>query len=569
MLQPEPVQRTIRRALVGLVVGIGLLFVYVMFQASQFYELTDLNALDYAQVARNLASGEGFSTKILRPLSLAVVPQVERHPELTQAPLHPLWMSVMFKMFGPSARVASWSCGIPFLFTLPLVLWLGWKHFSPKVGIMAMVVLATNVRLLQVAISGVEAALLGFLLTLFVVFALLHSQRKEGSLLLAGICGLIMGLIFLTEYVWLMALVPLLVVVMSFAPRRRRIPTALVFLLGFVLMLMPWMVRNQRVVGKPLFTLSSYETIMGTRSHSGNTLYRSFEEAPAGFVNFAFHHPREIYEKVRDAALVLEPTLLALAGAVMMPFFLVAIIVPLGNAFFDRFRLALYAVLALLVMSLTLVVPDRRLLLPMVPVITLIGVVFFYQLLDLRIRPLTESQKTRWTTVAVVLLLGFHCLPLVMQLAPGRANMAMQPVTIRRAAGELNSLTREALGGSNVTKGPVMTDAPWAVAWFADRPAVWLPVTAVDVRRVEGAIGQVRWLVLTPQLISIAEGEKAEGWARLWERALQEDVVVGGWRVRQRFANGSWILMERIPQGASLGGVLEPERPEAQPGAEQ
>lgn len=565
MLQSEPVQRTIRRALVGIVVGFGLLFVYVMFQASQFYELTDIYALDYAQVARNLAAGEGFSTKILRPLSLTVVPQVERHPELTQAPLHPLWMSLLFRLFGPSARVASWACGIPFLLTLPLVLWLGWKNFSPKVGILSMVVVATNVRLLQVAISGVEAALLGFLLTLFVVLALLHSQSKGGSRVLAGLCGVVMGLIFLTKYLWIMALLPLLILVMSSAPPRRRLPTALIFLVGFGLILLPWVVRNQRVTGKPFFTLSSYETIMGTRSHSGNTLYRSFDESPSTFVNYAFHHPREIYEKMRDAALVLEPTILALAGAVMMPFFLVAIIVPLGNTFFDRFRLAIYAMLILLVVALTLVVPDRRLLLPLVPIISLIGVIFFYQLLDLRIRPLSERLKARWTTAAVILLLFFHGLPLILQLAPGRANLALQPVTIRRAAGELNSLTKDAAGGAAASHSPVVTDVPWAVAWFANRPAVWLPVTAVDVRRVEGAIGQLRWLVLTPQLLSIAEGEKAEGWARLWEQALQSDVVVSGWRVRQRFANGNWILMERVPQGASLGGVLEPERREAQP----
>jgi hypothetical protein len=32
-------------------------------------------------------------------------------------------------------------------------------------------------------------------------------------------------------------------------------------------------------------------------------------------------------------------------------------------------------------------------------------------------------------------------------------------------------------------------------------------------------------------------------------------VTTGNWRVRQRFANGAWVLLERVPDVASVGGV--------------
>jgi len=335
---------------------------------------------------------------------------------------------------------------------------------------------------------------------------------------------------------------------------------------AFVLVVSPWAYRNWAVAGSPFYTLRSLETVMGTRTHSGNTLYRSFDPAPPGLPEYTAAHPREIYEKLHDASLVIEPAALSLAGLVFTSFFLVAILVPLGNEAFDRLRLALYAVICLVAIGLSFIVPDRRGLLPAAPTVIVVAAVFFYQLLDLRLRPLSERLRTRWATIAVVLLLGLHSLPLLLQLMPGRSNTPFQPTTVKRAVNELNHLTSEMSGGSQgAAVRPVYTDLPWVVAWYGDRPAIWLPQSDIDVRRMEQQIGPVRWLVLTPQIIGVAQGEKAQGWAELWERGLRGQVVAGGWRVRQRFANGSWVLFERVATSPPLGSIGggEPAAPAA------
>ena len=108
-----------------------------------------------------------------------------------------------------------------------------------------------------------------------------------------------------------------------------------------------------------------------------------------------------------------------------------------------------------------------------------------------------------------------------------------------RAANELNSLVAEGR--------PVVTDIPWVIAWYADRPAVYLPYRPVDMRRIENEVGRIEKLVLTPSLMRVAEKERAKSWARAWNRALSEDVRYDTWVVDTRLANAMWVVFRRTP----------------------
>jgi hypothetical protein len=559
MREQMPVPKTLRLWLAAAIIGIGLIFVFVVFQASRSYELTDSRAMDQGQIARNIARGAGFTTDLIRPLTLAHVPQIDNHPDLIQAPLHPFFMSLLFRAFGPSSRVISWSSGIPFLLTMPLVLWIGWVTFSRKVGMLAIVAVATNVSLLFTAVSGTEGALLGWMFTALALVCLYHSRLAGKRILLSALAGALAALCYLTSYVWILALPAVALVLLLNSTQRQRGKVLTVFLLAFIVVTLPWGVRNWRVSGTPFPRYSVYEVVQGTRTFSGNTLYRSYESAPPSVLSFMLSAPREIYQKAHDNALSLYPMIFALAGAVIMPFFVVATLIPLGvggiDPGIDRLRLGIYATLFLVFTALCLSIADGRLMTPLVPVISVVAAAFFYQLLDLRLRGGTPRVRTRWTNLAVGLLLVLHGLPLFLQLAPGRPTTQAAPLAIRRASDELNALIRELSGGSESTPGPVYTDLPWAVAWYADRPSIWLPRTDIDQRRIEQNVGQVRWLVLTPQVSDVAEPEKAQPWADIWRRSLTERGTIGGWRVRQRFANGAWVLLERVPDVASVGGI--------------
>ena len=58
-----------------------LALVLIVFVA-KFESITDPNVADYAQVARHVARGEGFTTSAISLLGLSVVLCIDRHPEL-------------------------------------------------------------------------------------------------------------------------------------------------------------------------------------------------------------------------------------------------------------------------------------------------------------------------------------------------------------------------------------------------------------------------------------------------------------------------------------------------------
>jgi hypothetical protein len=160
----------------------------------------------------------------------------------------------------------------------------------------------------------------------------------------------------------------------------------------------------------------------------------------------------------------------------------------------------------------------------------------------------------RWMVASVVLLMALHFFPLFLQLAPGRPLTSPLGMATRRASQELNALIPQ-VSGRETAPAAVLSDTPWAIAWYADRPAVWLPRNDVDLRRIEQMIGPIRWLVLTPAVGMVAQqGEPGVAeWALRFAAARQGVRAPGPWRARQIFANGNWILFERVPDVASTG----------------
>src|SRR5882724_11627092 len=70
----------------------------VVVLASKFSGLQTADAFDRAQLARHLAAGDGFVTSVVRPLSLTFRADVTSHPDLYNAPLPPLVLSVCYRL---------------------------------------------------------------------------------------------------------------------------------------------------------------------------------------------------------------------------------------------------------------------------------------------------------------------------------------------------------------------------------------------------------------------------------------------------------------------------------------
>ena len=519
---------------VGAMLFLGALLVYLVFNVSRFETIRDTNALDYAQIARHVARGDGFVTSFVKPLSLVHNQSVEHHPELTYPPLHIWWTSIVMRALGATEQAAAHASGLAFVLTVPLVFFLGLRLFDTRTASLATVFYVTNGSFLEYAISGLESALLALLVTGLLVVLYLAAKAGPREVVFVAAAGVLLGLIFLTKYVWVLAGIPALAYLLIMNDQRR-LSRAAVFLGLALLVALPWLIRNQRLTGNPFFTLRSTELLGQTKAYPGNSLYRRYAEHLPGYVAFAVRNPKAIFEKVRSGLAVFYLRIAVLAGAFVTPFFLVAILCRLGDEDFERWRNMIYAVFIVIALTLALLIAAPRLLAPLGPVITVIATAYFWRLLDERTKDLQRSWKGRAVTTAVVILLVAQMFPFLTAVTPGQPTMGPTPSALDTACTQLRERTT----------GAVVTDIPWLVAWKVDREALWLPQTQVDLRKVENAVGPFRWMLLSPALSRVAAVEGLETWRGLWQACQRADVRHGDFVVRDRLGDGSWILLER------------------------
>ena len=118
--------------ILGLLLGSILLdFLYCKHMLAR---LVNPDAMDFAQCARNLLQGHGFTTQILHPLALHAGSNALHQPNMTQGILYPFVLALGFGVFGVKDAVVTAVSGLFYVLTVPLVYMLGRRLFNATVG---------------------------------------------------------------------------------------------------------------------------------------------------------------------------------------------------------------------------------------------------------------------------------------------------------------------------------------------------------------------------------------------------------------------------------------------------
>lgn len=283
------------------------------------------------------------------------------------APLHPGLMGVFFKVFGASGRAAAWCCGLWFMLTCAVTYLLALKVFNRAVAVLATIIVATDAALLRYAVSGLETSLLTLLVTLLFAVLYFHWESDRARLGLSAAAGLLVGLIYLTDYPWIALFIPVLIVVWANSRGKGAAANAIAFIALCVIVTAPWTIRNYTLTGR-LLPYRCTEAAMGTLSYPANTLYRSFAPPEfSGVLKYAASAPREMYSKLRSNLMQMLPMVAGLGGLFVGAFFWVAILVPFGGDGFSRARYVLYGTLLLLIVTLSVLGITGRSLAPLRP----------------------------------------------------------------------------------------------------------------------------------------------------------------------------------------------------------
>lgn len=542
------------------------LLIGMIYDLRNFKNLSTPEGMDNAQIARNLAQGRGYTTYFVRPFSLFLLDRAGVStnrlaapgvPDISTPPVYPAALAGLMKI-GPfrydiegsgKDLKAFWGSGSDF------------RRFEPDfviaifnqillLGLVAMTFLWARVMFDSVVAWASAALLLGtelmwgfsisglstiFLMLVFMGLVCLLTVfdrelanpkfGRHGAMILAGAIGVTIGIGALTRYSFAWLLIPTLLFVF-FASGPRAVNFCLIVVVHFAVVLTPWVIRNFHFSGTP-FGTAGYSALADTALFPNYQLERSLEPnlrmVPALFVEKVFSNLHAIRGKLIGTGWV-------------TPVFLVSLFIAFNNVTLRRMRYFALACFAVLVPVESVVrthlstdspiINSENLLILLLPLTLIYAVSFVWMLLE---RLKLPDFEVRLIGVGLGLA---ACLPMLLALMKGERTTLAYPPYHPAIIQEFASWMKP--------DELMMSDVPWAVAWYGDRPCVWLtrdtvpdpenPDDPENMIALSREYKPVHALFLTPltlnaKLVSEAIEQRVNSWGKFAMLALVKNEV--------------------------------------------
>lgn len=461
---------TATRKLLLIAVGFAPLALIIALRAALgFGQLLHPGAMDAAQAARNIAEGRGFVTSQLTPLSLYAADTDAPIPDVTNPPLYPLTLAVLFGAFGAKDSAVIAASLAFFGLTTLMVFMLARRSFSLGVASLAAVLFSTQFETAKLAVSGSSAMMAAFFTVWFWYLLTAPEGRSPAHYARAGI---VFGLGCLAHYS-LTLLAPAVLVYIWFVCARRKTLAVAAFTAAAMMVALPWMIRNALVVGSPFFTVSEYDMLINTDQYPSYSVHRVFGELPSP-VGFAITHVPLLASKALGGMLQLYYGWPQQLGLYVFPFFVLALLVRLKDRHAVAARRLLVACVVIWTLGISLGDQTASHLIGLIPIATVFAAGCMINIAN---RLIGSSGRVTALIAAIVVFAG---LPTWLALA---RNVTPAPPGIPALFAEMDSiLPKNAI---------VVCDCPWAVAWYARRTAVWFPFNPRQLKRMEGKLGRV------------------------------------------------------------------------------
>ena len=558
----------------GLVVGYNL---------RRFKNMSNAEAMDTAQLARNLATHRGYNTLFVRPFSMYLVEKADAdrngpptlgdtrdrsrirdqmHPDLANPPVYPLLLAGLMKaspkfqyqaagtqkiwnrkgafaMYEPDFLIGLFNQAL-FFIAVVIVFFMAKRLFDREVAWTSAAVFLGTDLFWRFSISGLSTMLL---ILIFLVLAwcvlVLEKSAREGQrspaflLLLAVAIGLLIGISCLTRYSLGWLILPMLFFLILFGGRQR-IVLCVATLAVFTVVVGPWIARNYRISHTP-FGVAGYAIFEGTDLFPQYRLQRSLNP---DFSLLTYH---DVWNKfINNAQTCLQEDLPRLGGSWVSAFFLVGLLVPYKNLSLRRLRYFVLLCLPMLLIAQAVgktalsddvpVVNSENLLVIVAPMVLIFGISLFYILLDQLNLPAIQFRK-----LIIGLFCLFVCLPTIINFVSTRTNAVAFPPYHPPSAQKFSGWMKE--------NELMMSDIPWAVAWYGNRQCIWLTLNA---QKAFGEIHDYRKPVKAVYLPPVTiDARFRSGWVRADELSWGSFVIDG-------FANHELppnFPLRRVPRG--------------------
>jgi hypothetical protein len=570
-----PIRELVQNIIHQLEVGIGprlmryLLLIIAAFCLVAWYDLHAYKnmfspeGMDAAQLARNIATGKGYTTEFIRPISLYLVQthneskgpmpltstnfdfaRIQSHPDLANPPVYPVLLAGLMKVlpfrYPIDLKNSLWTDNGEFsryqpdfliavfnqfllMAVVVAVFFMARKLFDLRVAWLSAVLTFGCETLWHFSTSGLPTLLLIlFFLGLCWCIIRIEELAREPQPRLNELLGwaiaaaALVGIGSLTRYAFGWLIIPVVIFLILFSGQRR-ILHALLASGVFAVILIPWIVRNYVISGTP-FGVAGFAALEQSQIYPQFVLERSLHPGVLGFILKPY-----LTKMVTNLQGIFSNDLPTLGGSWAGVFFLAGLMLGFRNVSAQRTRYFLLLSLGMLIVvqslgrtALSDEVPtynSENLLILLAPIIFIYGVSFFMTLLDQLELPVLEL---RYPIIGGFVILS--CLPMIFILLPPRTNPIAYPPyfppDIQRISGWMKP------------DELIMSDVPWAVAWYGDRQCVWLSRNPQDdFFDINDNIKAVSAIYLTPKTM---DGRFLSDWIkndRSWGKFIGNAVL--------------------------------------------
>jgi hypothetical protein len=270
-----------------------------------------------------------------------------------------------------------------------------------------------------------------------------------------------------------------------------------------VLVLTPWMVRNWKA-SETLFGLSRYQLVEGLGAGTENEIKVGQVQRMFGGTLPEIRLRSQVRRALINGRQLYEVALKDVGANYLVVFFLVGLMHRYRQEEVFRLRrFVFWSVLMAIVWMSVAGPPKRNFLTVFEPLIIVYGVAFFYVMFE-RLQFRTRLVRTAFVGAFAV----FNSLPFVFMLLPPPTTVPYPPYRADMVA----------LLGKGFTEQELLcSDIPWAVAWYADRSAVWNPYDEQDFYAINDNVKVMSGIYLTQATLSAQDVlQMITGYQRFW-----------------------------------------------------
>lgn len=497
---------------------IGLTIIYIMFT---FKGLTSKYGMDQAQIGRQIAKNEGITTKFIRPVALQQLEganksiDMYRFYDTTHSPLNSLIYAGVIKAFGGDNpekfamsknqdvyeldRIIAGTCVLFFMISIGINFILISNMFDTKIASIVAILMLLSDRFWSFSQSGLPQMLMLCIFSGACYLIWKGVQRQvagESAIVPVILSGFMFGLLALAHWMTLWIFFGYILFAVSyFKPRG----IAAIFVTLIVAIF---------IVGPLIFNAKNSDGLMGTAYYYINGSTGVVQDYNFRQLDLPKMDVRNLITRTIKTTLLQTNNIHShIGGFFMATGFFLALFHPFKRNSIAIFRWAIlimwvFAALGMSIYGLTddTLDPNQMhiLFMPMMSAFALALISILWARVPLSQQPGIPG------LLPFIVIVAVTAVPMIINL-----QRDFRPSRQTTVPGYSPYTHNQILTKYVNDREIVFTDQPWAVAWYADRTAIWLPTDSKQLKEIEDMAeksgASIVGIYMTP---SIREGDQ-------------------------------------------------------------